>query len=325
MQKRVTDTLVGAAPAFQGSVRLIERMAECDVTVLIQGETGTGKELAARAVHYMGSRRNYPFVPVNCGAIPDNLLENELFGHVRGAFTDAREAQSGLVANAEGGTLFLDEVECLSGRGQMVLLRFLQDCVYRPLGSDRQHRGNVRVIAASNADLDEMVEAGAFRQDLLYRMTVVTIHLPALRERPGDVLLLARHFVRRFSGEYEIPEPVLSVDDVDALLSHDWPGNVRELENVIHRACLMAEGGELRVELPAREAPVAREDGILAHPPVTLGFQRAKAMVVAEFEKGFLIRALRETGGNVSAAARLTGKERRAFGKLLKKHGISPA
>jgi two-component system, NtrC family, response regulator GlrR len=322
MQDGRESKLIGAAPSFLESLRRIRRLAEYDVTVLIQGETGTGKELAARAIHYHGERRNQPFIPVNCGAIPDSLVENEFFGHVRGAFTDARDSHAGLVATAEGGTLFLDEIECLSPRGQVVLLRFLQDRKYRPLGA-RQHReGNVRVVAAGNASLAEMVRAGTFREDLLYRLTVLTLELPPLRERGLDVLLLADHFIRRFRGEYGLPELALSIDAMHSLLAHDWPGNIRELENLIHRACIMADDGRVHIETP----PPGPADASTppARVPLHLGFRRAKALVVAEFERTFLRQALQETGGNVSAAARLSGKERRAFGKLLRKHGITP-
>ncbi|MFZ5556274.1 MAG: sigma-54 interaction domain-containing protein [Pseudomonadota bacterium] len=316
--------LVGVSPAFHDMMRTIEKLAGCDATVLIHGETGTGKELAARAIHYLGARREHPFIPVNCGAIPDNLFENEFFGHVRGAFTDAKDSQSGLVANADGGTLFLDEIECLSPKGQIVLLRFLQDQVYRPLGARQHVSGNVRVIAASNADVTQLVKAGTFRHDLLYRLAIMSLTIPPLRDRPADVLPLARHFVRRFARQYGKPEKSFDLQSVEMLTRHPWSGNVRELENLIHREFLMSETPALHIHgaalgldpaLDAAAAPVPRV-------PFELGFRRAKAAVVAEFEKAFLARALAETGGNVSRAARIVGKERRAFGKLLKKHGI---
>lgn len=324
MPQSLIANLVGIAPAFQESLRTINKLAECDVTVLIQGETGTGKELAARAIHYLGPRKDHPFIPVNCGAIPDDLAENEFFGHVRGAFTDARDTQPGLVANAEGGTLFLDEIECLSPRGQVVLLRFLQDRVYRPLGGRQHLKGNVRVIAASNADVQDMVEAGAFRRDLMYRLAIVTLTLPALRDRPGDAGVLAEHFVRRFAAEYGRPEKALCPASAAALGTYPWPGNVRELENLVLREFLMSEAPQLEFpDLCSAGTPAAGDAPV--HVPLELGFRRAKAMMVAEFERLFLARALAECGGNVSRAARLTGKDRRAFGKLLKKHGIGGA
>jgi len=318
--------LIGRAPAFLSALNLVRKFATCDATVLIQGETGTGKELAARAIHYLSQRRGYPFIPVNCGALPDSLIENELFGHVRGAYTDARESHSGLVANAEGGTLFLDEIEALSSKGQVVLLRFLQDRVYRPLGAKSQISGNVRVIVASNTDIANLVQTGTFRQDLLYRLAILPIRMPALRERPGDPTVLARHFVGRFARQYQHPECDLDSPSIDLLSSHDWPGNVRELENLIHRELLMAEGATLHIAasdlglIPDAGNPKPNSGLSI---PFELGFRRAKALVVAEFERNFLLRALSACQGNVSAAARLIGKERRAFGRLLQKHGIN--
>jgi two-component system response regulator GlrR len=320
--------LIGASSAFLETLRVIRKLAACDAAVLIQGETGTGKELAARAIHYLAAHRDQPFIPVNCGAIPDNLVESEFFGHVKGAFTDAKESYSGLVAAAEGGTLFLDEIECLSSKGQVVLLRFLQDQVYRPLGGRSPITGNVRVIAASNADLEQMVRGGAFRRDLMYRLAIISLTMPALRHRPGDALLLARHFILRFARRYGQPVKTLDAESVELLTRYPWPGNVRELENVIHREFVMAEGPTARVHLDALGNDAMLSNVATPAPaqvPLELGFRRAKALIVARFEKAFLSRALAESRGNVSVAARLAGKERRAFGKLLKKHGIDRA
>src|SRR5438094_4159830 len=190
--------LIGRSPAFTAATELIAKFASCDATVLIEGETGTGKELAARAIHYLSNRNGNPFIAVNCGALPDTLVENELFGHVRGAFTDAREHQHGLVSRAETGTLFLDEVESLSAKAQVALLRFLQDGVYRPLGAGAVVAGNARIVAATNVDIAALVKGGGFRQDLMYRLTILTLRMPALRERAGDARVLAEHFVGQF-------------------------------------------------------------------------------------------------------------------------------
>lgn len=320
---RDTPGFVGQSLAFRKVHALIRRVAASDVTVLIQGETGTGKELAARAIHYLGSRSGQPFVPVNCGAIPDNLVENEFFGHARGAFTGARDKHTGLVASAEGGTLFLDEIECLSLRAQVTLLRFLQDQSYRPLGGKGSVTGNVRIIAASNTDITQLVRAGSFRQDLMYRLMIMPVTLPPLRERREDVALLARYFVRRFADRYNVEEKELHPDSLALLAAYEWPGNVRELENLIHREFLLATGRVLHVaNVTSADLGMPVEARIVPREPILLGFQRAKAVVVAEFEKSFISQALAESGGNVSAAARMVGKERRAFGKLLKKYGI---
>lgn len=319
--------LVGSAPCFLKTLDLVRRFAACDATVLIQGETGTGKELAARAIHYLGKRRDYPFIPVNCGAIPDNLVENELFGHARGAFTDAREPCSGVIADAEGGTLFLDEVEALSARGQVALLRFLQDQTYRPLGAGRTVSANVRVIAASNENLQQLQARRQFRRDLYFRLNIMAMEMPPLRERRGDVEQLAEHFVCQLNFQSENSPRRLSRETLRLLAAYRWPGNVRELENLIQREFLLSQDAVIDIAPDQLASPGKEEDA--AAIPFEIGtgedFTRAKARVVAEFEKSFLSRLLAESGGNVSLAARRCGKERRTFGKLLKKHGIDRA
>jgi DNA-binding NtrC family response regulator len=320
---RITEcNLVGRSPAFTAATGLIAKFAECDATVLIEGETGTGKELAARAIHYLGSRSGSPFIAVNCGALPDTLVENELFGHVRGAFTDARDSQEGLVGRAEGGTLFLDEVESLSPKAQVVLLRFLQDGTYRPLGGRAAVPGNARIVAATNVDIAELVRSGAFRQDLMYRLTILQLRMPPLRERAGDTRVLAEHFVRRFAERYRRPDKRLDARFLEDLAARPWPGNVRELENLVHRAFLLAEGPLVELPQPGAAAASLPLRQIAIRLPDAQSFRAAKALVVAEFEREFVKRALAESGGNVSAAARTIGKERRAFGRLLRKHGI---
>jgi two-component system response regulator GlrR len=311
--------LIGRSEPFLSAIRMIERLAACEATVLIQGEIGTGKEVAARAIHYLGTRHEGPFTPINCGALPDSLFENEMFGHVRGAFTDARDTVIGLIANAEGGTLFLDEVEALSPKGQVALLRFLQDGTYRPLGGKRLLEANVRIIAASNTSLRDLVARGHFRADLMYRLAVMPLDLPPLRDRAGDVSLLARHFVGRYNVQYHTAR-TLSAASLAALESHAWPGNVRELENLLHREVLLCDGDTIELEsrVPSAGAPAAagRRLGF------ERGFRAAKASWIADFERRFVCWALEQSGGNVSAAARRAGKERRTFGRLVKKYAI---
>ncbi len=314
--------LLGRSPAFVRVLELIEKLSQSDAPVVLQGETGTGKELAARAVHYRGPRHGQPFIPVNCGAIPDNLVENEFFGHERGAFTDAKGAHTGLVAQAEGGTLFLDEVDVLSPKAQVALLRFLENHEYRPLGGTRVMKADVRVIAACQSDLRRRAEAGEFRQDLAYRLNILWLKLPRLAARGGDVELLARHFIRQYSRHYRRPVKELHPRVLEWMQDYGWPGNVRELENVVHRAFVVAPGPTIE---PRHVLPSEEGDG----EPVNHGrrafdegFSAAKARVVARFEKRYLRWLMRETGGNVTRAARRAGKERRSLGKLLKKHGI---
>src|SRR5712664_2184147 len=233
--------LVGRSPAFLEVLELTKRFSACDATVLVQGETGTGKELVARALHYLGARRNFPFIPVNCGALPDSLVESELFGHARGAFTDARQAKRGLIAEAQGGTLFLDEIEVLTSKAQSALLRFLQDLEYRPVGGTVVRDANVRIIAASNANLEELAKENRFRKDLLFRLNVLAVDLPPLRERQSDVVFLAEIFLKRLAAQYRRPPKSIHLDAVSRLLDYEWPGNVRELENLVHREFLMTD------------------------------------------------------------------------------------
>ena len=325
--------LIGRSPALMEVLRRIRRIATTDATALIGVESGTGKELAARAIHYLGPRRDKPFVCVNCGALPDGLIESELFGHERGAFTGAGGPAAGLVAEAEHGTLFLDEVEEMSRHAQVALLRFLQDHVYRPVGSRRFVRADVRVIAASNCNLLQLAQAGHFRQDLLFRLRLMVVDMPPLRQRGDDIALLARHFLERLAQEYGGPPKHIGPALLERLCRHPWPGNVRELENLLHRAHLFSDGAELRIEAAdlapedgAAEAAAPRAPGPVAVPlPACASFSQAKALALAQFERDFVCRALHDSGGNVSAAARSAGKERRAFGRLVKKYGIDKA
>lgn len=316
------QNVIGRSPAFNEMARLILKIGECDAPVLIEGETGTGKELAARAVHYLGSRRDLPFIAVNCGAIPDALVESELFGHYKGAFTDAKESRPGLVTQAHGGTLFLDEIETLSPKGQVTLLRFLQDQQYRPLGSRAAEKADVRIIAATNVALDKLVEQGEFRQDLLFRLKILLLEMPPLRKRCGDVELLAQHFIRQFSAKYGKPVAALHPDTLSWMNSYAWPGNVRELENLIHREFLLSDDEHITIRCRTSKVEQRRSlDRRLAQ-FVNCDFNTAKATAIREFERKYLCNVLSLANGNVTVAARIAGKERRALGKLLKKHGI---
>lgn len=306
--------MIGDSLGYRRFLDQIRKIAQADAPVLIEGETGSGKELAARAVHYLSRRRELRFVPVNCGAIPDTLIESELFGHARGAFTDAKQAQAGVIAHAEGGTLFLDEIDALSARGQVAMLRFLQDQRYRPLGRASERCSDARVVAASNRPLQALVEQGGFRSDLLYRLDILSLRVPPLRERNDDVAQLARHFVDLFCARYRLPVKRLHPDTLGWMSRHAWPGNVRELENLIHRLVLLSDGDEIHYA-----GETTQPDPPSSDPP---NFQCAKARAIEAFERAYLSWVMAETKGNVTAAAHLASKERRALGKLLKKHGI---
>lgn len=310
--------MIGDSTVFRTAMRRLGRMAACDAPILIEGETGSGKEVAARAIHYLSKRRNRPFVPVNCGAIPDSLVESELFGHGRGAFTDARDARSGLVAQANGGTLFLDEIDALSLKAQVALLRFLQDQRYRPVGRDKEILSDVRIVTASNKTLQLLAETDRFRTDLLYRINVLQLRLPPLREREEDIERLAEHFLQNFRKRYGEGPQRIDPEALRWMRRQSWPGNVRELENVIHREFLLADGPALRID----GAQAVEDVGTHVERAEPLDFRQAKERAIEIFERRFLTRVLSATHGNVSAAAKLANKERRALGRLLKKHGI---
>jgi len=313
----------GQCQSFVTMRSVLRRFATCDASVLIVGETGTGKELAAREIHYIGARSARPFVPVNCGALPDTLIESELFGHRRGAFTDAKATSAGMVDCARGGTLFLDEVDTLSTKAQITLLRFLQDREYRPVGGGPSRVADVRVIAATNSLLEALVDEGRFRADLFYRLNPLHVRIPPLRERRDDIVLLAEHFLRDVAERMHLSLKHWSDSALQLLTAYAWPGNIRELENVTLRACLNANGTEVGVDaLIAAEPALTRADVALGDADGTATFSSAKSRAVAQFERTYLTDLMQRAAGNISAAATLSGTERRQLGKLLKKHHI---
>ncbi len=298
--------IIGASVAWRATLERAARvLPHADATVLITGETGTGKELLARALHYGGPRAAAPFVELNCAAIPAQLLESELFGHERGAFTDAKTAKPGLFEAADGGTLLLDEINRLALELQAKLLRALEEKTTRRLGSTTSRQVDVRIIAATNAELMTEVREGRFREDLYYRLNVVSLHLPPLRERGDDVVLLAEAFLKRFSAQYRVPEPPLNLEVRRTLLAHAWPGNVRELRNAIERAVLLSPPGNLDIGELAPAAPVA-STGELPFPARLEDIVRAAARTM-----------LQATGGNRSEAARRLGISRSRLQRLL--------
>lgn len=318
--------MIGQSPEFQRMLNLLSKIANYDVPVLIQGETGTGKEMAARRIHYLGSRSERPFVPINCGAIPEQLFENELFGHSKGAFTDARENQTGLIHLANSGTLFLDEVDALTPNAQVSLLRFLQDQRYRPLGSCQEQAANVRIIAATNANLDSLCEQGRFRCDLLYRLKILFVEIPALRVRKGDPILLANHFLDEFSERFRKPVKSIHPETLEWFDRYAWPGNIRELENLLCREFLMLEDNITHIHVVSTHQEDRRRMPDRRLPTLELGdYSSAKASALHAFETRYIASLLQSTHGNVTAAAKLAQLERRFLGKLIKKHNIDKA
>jgi two-component system, NtrC family, response regulator GlrR len=306
--------LVGKSPVFQKEIEKIPFVANCDASVLITGETGTGKELVARAIHYCSPRAYKPFIPVNCGAIPSDLVESELFGHIQGAFTGADRTNHGLIHEAEGGTLFLDEINCLPLLSQVKLLRFLQEKEYRPIGSPKILHSDVRIITSTNIDIENVVQEGTFRKDLFYRLNVIPIKLPRLRDRKEDIVLLAEHFLNKYASEFSKNVKSFDADALQRIIMHAWPGNVRELENVIERAVVFSTDTSIHksdINLPYS----VQKD-------IDDSFQNAKARVISEFEKDYIHRLLLAYKGNISKAARAADKNRRAFWELLRKYNI---
>ena len=308
--EQAPSAIVGRSAALREVLAMIDRVADTRATVLLTGETGTGKEALARALHDRSGRHAGPWLAINCAAIPETLLEDELFGHVRGAFTDAKGDRRGVLLRADGGTLLLDEIGELPLPLQAKLLRVLQERTLRPVGGDHDVPFDVRVIAATNRDLDAEVRAGRFREDLLYRLSVVTIEVPPLRRRDNDVLLLAHHFVRRASARHGRSVTGIAPQAAACLLAYPWPGNVRELENCIERAVVLARYATLTADdLPAR---------VRAHPS-TLPAEVASGelLTLAELERRYVRHVLAATGGNKTVAARILDVDRKTLAKKV--------
>ncbi|MDY0039224.1 MAG: sigma 54-interacting transcriptional regulator [Desulforhabdus sp.] len=315
--RRPKTNIIGRSKVIQEVLRLIDQVADTNTTVLIHGETGTGKELVAKAIHENSRRAKGPMVQVNCAAMPDTLLESELFGHEKGAFTGAITRRRGRFEEAQGGTIFLDEVGELSPVAQAKLLRVLQEREFQPLGSSRTVKVDVRVVTASNKDLEQEVATGAFRSDLYYRLNVFPIFLPPLRERGPDILLLADHFVSRYAQELDKDVHRISTSAIDMLMSYHWPGNVRELENCVERAVLLANDEVIdALHLPPT---------LQMKPAGLQSISRGKLeALVGAFERDLITDALKDVRGNQSEAARLLGTTKRIIQYKVQKYGIDP-
>jgi len=308
--------IIGESPAMLDALERIGKVAASDVPVLIQGESGTGKELAARAIHELSSRAKGPMICVNCGAVPENLIESEFFGHERGAFTGAVSTVKGKVEYADQGMLFLDEIGELPANLQVKLLRFLQEMTFQRVGGRKNIEVNVRVVAATNIDIQEALKKGMFREDLFYRIGVVSIKLPPLRERGKDIIALANHFLNKHGEKLGLPEKQLSKEAEQYLMEHRWPGNVRELENTIRRAIVLTNGNYITPD----------DLGIDANSQSTIGTVIPEATTLREarsiIEKQMLEAALSKTNGNIVKASEVLGISRPTFYDLIRKHGI---
>lgn len=313
----------GRSPRMQEVFALIKKVADTDVTVLVRGESGTGKELVARALHALSRRAGRPLVTVNCPALPEPILESELFGHAKGAFTGAVQEKKGLFQEADGSTLLLDEIGDLPPALQTKLLRVLQEKEIMPLGQTRTMAVDVRVVASTNQDLEAKIRQGCFREDLFYRLNVVTVEMPPLRERPEDIPLLARHFLAKYAAEYGRGDLGLAPEAEQLLLQRPWPGNVRELQNVMKRAVLLAAGSTIGPADLSDGPSAAPANGQMRLPSLHhLPYGAAKHELLAQFSRDYLEQALRATHGNVTAAAQASGIGRQAFQRLLRRFGL---
>jgi DNA-binding NtrC family response regulator len=319
------DQIIGKSEGINAVLSLVERVSDSDSTVLITGESGTGKELIARAVHYNSTRADQPFVAINCGAIPSELLESELFGHVKGAFTGAIANRIGRFEMADSGTIFLDEIGDLEPALQVKLLRVLQERSFEPVGSTKTVQTNVRVIAATNKNLEEQVEAGRFREDLFYRLNVIPISIPALRERRTDIPLLFSHFMEQFNRSKGRKLSGVAVDAMECLSNYNWPGNIRELENLVERLAILKGHGQVEVnDLPAKYRALPTNSPTAANvfelPDEGLDFNSA----VDQYENNLILRALEKTGWNRNQAALLLRLNRTTLVEKIKKKGLRP-
>ncbi len=304
----LSTDIIAESPVMKSIFKNAEKIAPFDITVLITGESGTGKEVLARFIHKKSKRSKEPFVAINCGAIPHELLESELFGYKKGAFTGANRDKKGLIEEADKGTLFLDEIGELPLDLQVKLLRVLEEGEIRPLGSTKSKKVDIRLIAATNRNLEKLVKEGKFREDLYFRLKVVHFHIPPLRERKEDIVPLAKLFIKKYSKKYGIPEKKLSEKAIQELISHDWKGNVRELEHLIEKTIIMSEGNSIET------FDEISTEGIYIRP-----FKEEKE----EFEKNYLKRLLLISKGNISKASKISGKTRAEIYRLMKKYGIN--
>jgi DNA-binding NtrC family response regulator len=310
--------IIGQAPAFESLLRSAKMVAATDVTVLIIGETGTGKEVLATAIQKNGPRKNKPFITLNCAALPEGIVESELFGHRKGAFTGATANKLGIFQAADGGTLFLDEINSLPLSIQSKLLRFLETGECLPVGDTKPYKVNVRVIAATNADLNEQIAAGEFRRDLYFRLNVVPLELPPLRQRDEDIELLIKHFVRGFVQEYGLAAPIFSKETLKKLRTYEWTGNIRELRNLCERLCILLAGRTIEPEnLPSEFQSVT---GVRKTSEFTLP---ATGIDLETLEADLIHQALSRTNGNRSKSARLLGLSRDTLLYRIQKHGLA--
>ena len=319
--KYAFDNIIGRSPAIRRVFEMIQKIADTPANVLITGDSGTGKELIARSIHVNSRRKSRPFVPLNCGGLPEHLVESELFGHEKGAFTGANAARPGLMEHAHTGTFFLDEIGELPMHLQVKFLRVLEERRIRRLGSNREIDIDIRLISATNQDIEALVGEGKFREDLFYRINTFVIHLPLLRDREGDIPLLANHFLAHFGKAMSKPITGFSDAAMERLRRHTWPGNVRELQHAVERAVALASGEQIQPEDLPETMGYKETIGVRAE-HFERPFKEAKEAIIEEFEQAYVKHLLQAHGGNISRAAQHSGIDRRSLHRLLAKHGI---
>lgn len=322
-QKKGFLPIIGSSPAIMSIIKMINHVARSTATILISGESGTGKELAARAIHYHSDRKDKPFITVNCTAMPEQIIESELFGHVKGSFTGAWKDKRGIVEEADQGTLFLDEIGELNMTMQAKLLRLLQEGEYKPVGGLTTKQVDIRFVVATNQNLKKLIEAKQFREDLYYRLNVINLHLPPLRDRKEDIPILAHYFLKKFNSLNNKKISGIDSETISALMSKSWPGNIRELENCIERGAILCQSDTIKISDVLPQEPVAHNSPFFDHSIFTLPFKEAKEIIIKSFHNKYINWILQQNKGNISRAAEQAELQRQYLHRLIKEENIN--
>ena len=322
-QKKGFPPIIGSSPSIMSITKMIAQVAKSTATVLISGESGTGKELVAKAIHYHSNRKNKPFITVNCTAMPEQIMESELFGHVKGSFTGAWKDKRGIVQEADQGTLFLDEIGELNMAMQAKLLRLLQEGEYKPVGGLTIKQVDIRFVVATNQDLKKLIEAKQFREDLYYRLNVINLHLPPLRDRKEDISILAHHFLKKFNFLNDKKISDIAPEAISALMSKSWPGNIRELENCIERGVILCRSDTIKIPDILPQEPVAHTSPLFDYNIYTLPFKEAKEIIIKSFHNKYINWILQQNNGNISKAAEQAELQRQYLHRLIKEENIN--
>ncbi|MCK5508012.1 MAG: sigma-54-dependent Fis family transcriptional regulator [Desulfobacterales bacterium] len=322
-QKKAFPPIIGSSPPIMSIIKMIDQVARSTATIFISGESGTGKELAARAVHYHSDRKNKPFITVNCTAMPEQIIESELFGHVKGSFTGAWKNKRGIIEEADSGTLFLDEIGDLNIAMQAKLLRLLQEGEYKPVGGLTTKQADIRFVVATNQDLKKLIEVKQFREDLYYRLNVINLHLPSLRDRKEDIPVLAHHFLKKFNSLNNKKISTINPEAISALMYKSWPGNIRELENCIERGVIFCQSDTIKIPDILPQESVAHTSPFFDHNIYTLPFKEAKEIITKAFHNKYINWILQQNHGNISRAAEQAELQRQYLHRLIKEENIN--